>query len=155
MNDTELSPQQLAEACSDAMFSRDGASQGLGMRIESVAPGRAVLTMTVREDMLQGHGNCHGGFIFALADSAFAFACNTYDEATVASGCSIDYLGPGQLGDLLTATAEERSRRGRTGIYDITVRNQHGDEIALFRGRSYKIRGTVRRLSETTAENHA
>ncbi|MCG6656805.1 hydroxyphenylacetyl-CoA thioesterase PaaI [Halomonas campisalis] len=155
MSESALSPQQLAEACADAMFSRDGASQGLGMRIESVAPGRAVLTMTVRQDMVQGHGNCHGGFIFALADSAFAFACNTYDEATVASGCSIDYLGPGQLGDELTATAEERSRRGRTGIYDITVRNQRGDEIALFRGRSYKIRGTVRRLEDTAAGGNA
>ena len=153
MPESKLSPQQLAEACADAMFSRDNASQGLGMRIESVAPGRAVLTMTVREDMVQGHGNCHGGFIFALADSAFAFACNSYDEATVASGCSIDYLGPGQLGARLTAPAEERSRRGRTGIYDITVRNQHGAEVALFRGRSYKIRGTVRRLEETAAES--
>ena len=151
MTESELSPQQLAEACADAMFSRDNASQGLGMRIESVAPGRAVLTMTVSEEMVQGHGNCHGGFIFALADSAFAFACNTYDEATVASGCSIDYLGPGRLGDVLTATAEERSRRGRTGIYDITVCNQRGDEVALFRGRSYKIRGTVRRKEESTA----
>jgi phenylacetic acid degradation protein PaaD len=87
MTDRDLSPQQLAEACADAMFSRDNASRGLGMRIESVAPGRAVLTMTVREEMVQGHGNCHGGFIFTLADSAFAFACNSYDEATVASGC--------------------------------------------------------------------
>ncbi|MFP4137349.1 MAG: hydroxyphenylacetyl-CoA thioesterase PaaI [Halomonas sp.] len=155
MTDRELTPQQLAEACAESMFSRDSASQGLGMRIESVAPGRAVLTMSVRQEMVQGHGNCHGGFIFALADSAFAFACNTYDEATVASGCSIDYLGPGRLGDVLTATAEERSRRGRTGIYDITVRNQHGDEVALFRGRSYKIRGTVRRLEETAAEDQA
>ncbi|MEQ5800548.1 hydroxyphenylacetyl-CoA thioesterase PaaI [Halomonas sp. H10-9-1] len=155
MSESELSPQQLAEACADAMFSRDNASQGLGMRIESVAPGRAVLTMSVREDMVQGHGNCHGGFIFALADSAFAFACNTYDDATVASGCSIDYLGPGQLGDVLTATAEERSRRGRTGIYDITVRNQHGHEVALFRGRSYKVRGTVRRQEESTAGENA
>ena len=155
MSDRELTPQQLAEACAESMFARDIASQNLGMRIESVAPGRAVLTMTVREDMVQGHGNCHGGCIFALADSAFAFACNTSDEATVGSGCSIDYLGPGQLGDLLTATAEERSRRGRTGIYDITVRNQHDDEVALFRGRSYKIRGTVRRLEETAAESQA
>jgi acyl-CoA thioesterase len=155
MTETTLTPQQLAEACTDSMFCRDSASRGLGIRITSVAPGRAVLTMTVREDMLQGHGNCHGGFIFILADSAFAYACNTYDEATVASGCSIDYLGPGQLGDVLTATAEERSRRGRTGLYDITVRNQHGDEVALFRGRSYKIRGTVRRLKETAAGENA
>lgn len=155
MTDTPLNPQQLAEACTRAMFARDNASQGLGMQIESVAPGRAVLTMRVREDMVQGHGNCHGGFIFTLADSAFAFACNSYDEATVAAGCSIDYLGPGKLGDVLTATAEERSRRGRTGIYDITVRNQRGEEVALFRGRSYKVRGSVRRLEETTAEGQA
>ena len=154
MSEPPLTPQQLAEACTDSMFSRDSASHGLGIHIASVAPGRAVLTMTVREDMLQGHGNCHGGFIFILADSAFAYACNSYDEATVASGCSIDYLGPGKLGDVLSATAEERSRRGRTGIYDITVHNQHGDEVALFRGRSYKIRGTVRRLEESaTGEN--
>lgn len=155
MSDSQLTPQQLAEACADAMFSRDHASQGLGMRITHVALGFAELTMTVRQDMVQGHGNCHGGFLFTLADSAFAFACNSYDEATVAAGCSIDYLGPGQLGDEITATAEERSRRGRTGIYDITLRNQHGDTVALFRGRSYKIRGSVRRLEDTDAENTA
>ncbi|WP_355661357.1 hydroxyphenylacetyl-CoA thioesterase PaaI [Halomonas salifodinae] len=146
-----LTPQQLAEACAEAMFARDGASQALGMEIVSVAPGQAVMRMTVRDTMVQGHGNCHGGYLFTLADSAFAFACNTYDEATVASGCSIDYLGPAWEGDVLTATAEEQSRRGRTGVYDITIRNQHGDAIALFRGRSYKIRGSVRRLEETTA----
>ena len=122
MSDT-LTPQQLAEACADAMFARDHASRGLGMRLERVAPGRAVLSMTVRQEMVQGHGHCHGGFLFALADSAFAFACNTYDEATVAAGCSIDYLGPAWEGDVLTASAEERSRRGRTGVYDITVCN--------------------------------
>ena len=145
-----LTPQQLAEACAEAMFARDTASQSLEMQIDSVAPGRAVITMKVQHRMVQGHGNCHGGYIFTLADSAFAFACNTYDEATVASGCSIDYLGPAWEGDVLTATAEEHSRRGRTGVYDITIRNQNGDAIALFRGRSYKIRGSVRRLEETT-----
>jgi acyl-CoA thioesterase len=155
MSDSPLTPQQLAEACAEAMFSRDHASQGLGMRITRMAPGFAELSMIVRQDMVQGHGNCHGGFLFTFADSAFAFACNSYDEATVASGCNIDYLGPGQLGDELTATAEERSRRGRTGIYDITIRNQHGDTIALFRGRSYKIRGSVRRLEETAAGDNA
>lgn len=155
MTDSPLTPQQLAEACAEAMFTRDHASQGLGMRITRMEPGLAELTMTVRQDMVQGHGNCHGGFLFALADSAFAFACNSYDEATVAAGCSIDYLGPGQLGDVLTATAEELSRRGRTGIYDVTIRNQHGNTIALFRGRSYKIRGSVRRLEETAAGDNA
>lgn len=155
MSDPQLSPQQLAKACAEAMFSRDHASQGLGMRITAMAPGYAELTMTVRQDMVQGHGNCHGGFLFALADSAFAFACNSYDDATVAASCSIDYLGPGQLGDELTATAEERSRRGRTGIYDVTLRNQRGDTIALFRGRSYKIRGSVRRLGDPAAGDNA
>ena len=151
MSNAPLTPQQLAEACADAMYARDHASQGLGMRITRMAPGFAELSMTVRQDMVQGHGHCHGGFLFTLADSAFAFACNSHDEATVAAGCSIDYIGPGQLGDELTATAEERSRRGRTGLYDVTVRNQHGDTVALFRGRSYKIRGSVRRLEDTAA----
>lgn len=151
MSNAPLTPQALAEACAEAMYARDHASQGLGMRIKRIAPGFAELTMTVRQDMVQGHGHCHGGFLFALADSAFAFACNSYDEATVAAGCSIDYIGPGQLGDELTATAEERSRRGRTGLYDVTIRNQHGDTVAQFRGRSYKIRGSVRRLEDTDA----
>ncbi|WP_409524438.1 hydroxyphenylacetyl-CoA thioesterase PaaI [Nitrincola sp. MINF-07-Sa-05] len=146
---SELSPQQLAEACAEAMYSRDMASQNLGMKIESVGPGRAVLSMKITDEMIQGHDSCHGGYIFTLADSTFAFACNTYDEATVASGCSIEYLAPGKSGDLLTAIGEERSRSGRTGVYDITVQNQHGKTVALFRGKSYKVRGSVRRLEET------
>ncbi|MGQ7247645.1 hydroxyphenylacetyl-CoA thioesterase PaaI [Halomonas sp. V046] len=140
----DLGPQALAEACAEAMFARDQASQALGMRLVEVGPGRAVLAMTVREDMLQGHGNCHGGLLFTLADSAFAFACNSYDEATVAAGCSIDYLAPAQLGDELTASAIERSRRGRTGLYDITLSRQNGEPVALFRGRSHRLRGSVR-----------
>ena len=91
----------------------------------------------------QGHGTCHGGFLFALADSAFAFACNSYDEATVALGCSIDYVAPALCGDLLTATASEQSRKGRTGLYDVRIENQRGELIALFHGKSYKVRGTV------------
>lgn len=146
---SELSPQQLAEACAEAMYSRDMASQKLGMKIESVGPGRAVLSMQITDEMIQGHDSCHGGYIFTLADSTFAFACNTYDEATVASGCSIEYLAPGKSGDLLTAIGEERSRSGRTGVYDITVQNQHGKTVALFRGKSYKVRGSVRRLEES------
>lgn len=145
---TQLTPQQLAEACAEAMFSRDQASQQLGMKIVSVSPGRAVLTMTVDNRMIQGHGNCHGGYLFTLADSAFAFACNTYDLATVASGCSIEYVAPAKEGDRLTATAEERSRGSRTGVYDITITNQDEQVIVLFRGKSYQVRGSVRRLEE-------
>lgn len=147
---TQLTPQQLAEACAESMFSRDQASQQLGMKILSVNPGKAVLTMTVDNRMIQGHGACHGGYLFTLADSAFAFACNTYDLATVASGCSIEYVAPAKEGDQLTATAEERSRGSRTGVYDITITNQDGQTVALFRGKSYQVRGSVRRLEENT-----
>jgi acyl-CoA thioesterase len=101
------------------------------------------MSMTVRADMLNGHKTCHGGFIFALADSTFAFACNSRNLATVASGCSIDYLAPGFEGDVLTATAAEYSLAGRTGVYDVHVTNQHGKPIAIFRGRSYRINGQV------------
>ena len=135
--------QRLAERVADGMFVNDRASRGLGMRIVSVAPGRAEMTMTVREDMLNGHAMCHGGFIFLLADSTFAFACNSYNRNTVAQGCSIDYLAPAHLGDVLHATGVERSRTGRTGVYDIEVRNQHGKTVALFRGKSYRIDGHV------------
>jgi len=99
--------------------------------------------MTVRADMVQGHGTCHGGFLFALADSAFAFACNSYNEATVAIGCSIDYIAPARLGDTLTADCIEQSRSGRTGNYDVRIENQQGQLIALFHGKSYKVRGSV------------
>ena len=101
------------------------------------------MTMTVRADMLNGHQTCHGGFIFALADSAFAFACNSYNEATVAIGCSIDYIAPARLGDTLNADCTEQSRSGRTGNYDVRIENQQGQLIALFHGKSYKVRGTV------------
>lgn len=146
---TDPDAQKLAEECANAMFARDQASQHLGMEIVSVSPGKAVLTMTVTEQMIQGHGSCHGGYLFTLSDSAFAFACNSYDKATVASGCSIDYMYGAKLGDKLTATAEEQSRGGRTGIYDITLTNQDGRTVALFRGRSYQVRGSVRNLEES------
>jgi len=135
--------QALAERVAQAMFDRDRASQRMGMRIVRVAPGRAELTMTVREDMLNGHDICHGGFIFTLADSAFAFACNSYDLNTVAQGGAIEFLAPARQDDVLTAVAEERSLSGRTGVYDVAVRNQHGETVALFRGKSYRIRGHV------------
>ncbi len=139
----------LAERVAAAMWERDGASQGLGMRITGVGPGHAELAMTVRADMLNGHAICHGGFIFTLCDSAFAYACNSYNLNTVASGCGIDFLAPAREGDVLTAVAQERSAVGRTGVYDIEVSNQHGERIALFRGKSYRIRGHV---IETAAE---
>ena len=135
--------QALAERVAQAMYTRDRASQTLGMKIATVSPGRAELTMTVRADMLNGHAICHGGFIFLLADSAFAFACNSYNLTTVASGCSIDFVAPAHEGDRLIAIARERSASGRTGVYDIEVRNQNGETVALFRGKSYRIKGRV------------
>lgn len=139
----QVSEQDRARRCADAMYQRDRASQHLDMRVEEVAPGRAVLSMPVTETMIQGHDSCHGGYIFMLADSAFAFACNTYDEATVASGCAIDYVAPGKLGDVLTAEAREQTRKGRTGVYDVRVSNERDELVALFRGKSYKIKGPV------------
>ena len=133
----------LARAVADRMFANDRASRGLGMAIAGVAPGTATLTMTVRADMLNGHAICHGGYIFTLSDSAFAFACNSYNLNTVAQGCAIEFLAPAREGDVLTARAAERSRAGRTGVYDIEVTNQRGQTIALFRGKSYQIKGHV------------
>jgi acyl-CoA thioesterase len=135
--------QALAERVASAMFARDLASQALGMRIVSVGAGQAQLSMPVRADMLNGHLTCHGGFIFSLADSAFAFACNSYNLTTVASGCTIEFVAPARENDLLTAVARERSASGRTGVYDIEVTNQHGAAIAFFRGKSYRIKGHV------------
>ena len=135
--------QALCERVVAAMYARDPASQAMGMRLGRVGPGRAELAMTVRADMLNGHAICHGGFIFTLADSAFAYACNSYNLTTVASGCAIDFVAPAHEGDVLTAVAQERSVSGRTGIYDIEVKNQRGETIAYFRGRSYRVKGHV------------
>src|SRR5574343_1115624 len=123
------------------MWAQDRASQSLGMEVLAIAPGSATLAMTVREDMLNGFEICHGGLITTLADSTFAFACNSYNELTVASGFTVDLLAPGRLGDVLTARATEVSKAGRTGVYDIEVHNQRGERIAVFRGRSYTMRG--------------
>ena len=136
-------PQSVAEASARSMYAQDRASQALGMRILEVRPGYARLGMTVREDMVNGHQLCHGGLIFTLADSAFAFACNTYDAVTVASSGTIEFLLPARLGDELTAIADERSRSKRTGVYDVAVRNQRGECVALFRGRSHEIGGRI------------
>jgi acyl-CoA thioesterase len=134
-------PQQLAEHVRDGMFANDRASRALGMRIVEVGPGRAVLEMTVLDTMVNGHDLCHGGLIATLADSAFAFACNSYNELTVASGFSIDILAPGKLGDVLTARCTEVSKSGRTGVYDAVVTNQRGERVAVFRGRSHTMKG--------------
>ena len=136
-------PQSVAEGSARAMYALDHASRGLGMRILEVRPGYARLSMTVREDMVNGHKLCHGGLIFTLADSAFAFACNTYNSVTVASAASVEFILPARLGDELTATAEERSRSKRTGVYDVVVRNKQGESVALFRGRSHELGGSI------------
>jgi acyl-CoA thioesterase len=136
-------PQSVAEASARAMYEQDRASQALGMRVLEVRPGYARLAMKVREDMVNGHQLCHGGLIFTLADSAFAFACNTYDLVTVASSGTIEFLLAGRLGDELTATAEQRTRSKRTGVYDVSVHNQRGECLALFRGRSHQIGGSI------------
>ena len=135
--------QALAESVAASMYARDVASKSLGMRIVHVEPGFSELTMTVRADMLNGHAICHGGLIFTLADSAFAFACNSYNLSTVASGCAIEFIAPAREGDMLTARARERQLAGRTGIYDVEVANGRGEVVALFRGKSYRIKGHV------------
>lgn len=136
-------PQALARLAGETMYANDRASQGLGIEMKSIGPGTATMTMTVRGDMLNGHKTCHGGFLFSLADSAFAFACNSHNQVTVASGCSIDFLAPAFEGDVLTAVATEYSLAGRTGVYDVHVSNQSGTRIAVFRGRSYRVKGLV------------
>lgn len=125
----------LAQACADRMWASDHASRGLGMQLTGVGPGTATVEMTVREDMVNGHGICHGGLISTLADSAFAFACNSHGTVTVAAGFTVDFVAPGRLGDTLVATAREVLVRGRSGLYDVTVTCGE-DVIAQFRGRS-------------------
>lgn len=125
----------LARRCADSMYAADTASQRAGITLEDVSPGRATTRMTVTGAMLNGHRTCHGGYVFLLADTAFAFACNTYGATTVAQACDIVFVRPARLGDELVATAAERGRYGRNGIYDVTV-SRGGDVIAEFRGRS-------------------
>jgi acyl-CoA thioesterase len=136
-------PQALAELATKTMFERDPASQALGMALAEVRPGYARMSMPIRQDMLNGHQICHGGYIFMLADSAFAFACNSHNHATVAAGCNIEFLAAGKLGDLLTAEAMEQTLSGKTGVYDVKVSNQEGRTVALLRGKSHRIGGLV------------
>ena len=135
-----MTPQEIAERVGRDMFAVDPASQGLGMKVEAMGPGLARMSMRVRAEMLNGFQICHGGFITTLADSTFAFACNSYNELTVAAGIVVDFLSPARLDDVLTAEAREVSRAGRTGVYDVSVRNQRGELVAVLRGRSHCIR---------------
>ncbi|HBF51208.1 MAG TPA: hydroxyphenylacetyl-CoA thioesterase PaaI [Massilia sp.] len=143
LDDVTQDAQALAELAGKTMYERDPASKGLGMTLDEIRPGYARMSMRVRPDMLNGHASCHGGFIFTLADSAFAFACNSHNFNTVGAGCTIDYLAPGREGDVLTAEAQEQALAGKTGVYDVTVTNTEGKTIALFRGKSHRVSGTV------------
>ncbi|MGR3315143.1 hydroxyphenylacetyl-CoA thioesterase PaaI [Roseovarius indicus] len=138
-----MTPKERAERSAEAMWKDDRASQWFGMEIVEVDEGRAVLRMTVAPEHCNGHGSCHGGVTFSLADSAFAFACNSRNQSTVAQHNIISYLAPGKEGDVLTAVAEETDLSGRSGIYDVTVTNQDGRKIASFRGLSRTIAGTL------------
>ncbi|MDT0617876.1 hydroxyphenylacetyl-CoA thioesterase PaaI [Salinisphaera sp. P385] len=133
----------LAARVVAAMYARDAASQAFGMSIREVCAARVCVSMTVRADMTQAVGTCHGGVIFSLADSAFAFACNRFNERTVAAGCGIEFLHPARVGDVLTAEAVEQAAMGRSGIYDVRVSNQNEETIALFRGKSRRISGST------------
>jgi len=141
--DESQQAQRLAERVTDVLYEQDRASRALGIRIEEVRPGYARLSMVVRPDMTNGHRIGHGGLVFTLADSAFAFACNSRNESNVAASASIDFLAPSHEGDELTAVATELWKSGRSGIYEITVTNQKGERVALFRGRSARITGQV------------
>ena len=138
---SEATPQEIAERVRDGMLKNDRATRAMGMQVVDISPGRATVTMRVREDMLNGHDTCHGGLISTLADSAFAFACNSHGELTVAASITVDFLAPGRKDDLLTAQAHEVSKAGRTGLYDCEISNQRGERIAVFRGRSHTMKG--------------
>jgi len=137
-----MTDQSVAEQCAKKMLSMDEASKSLGVTIEKITPGHAVIAMQVTNKMLNGHKICHGGFIFTLADSAFAIACNSYNKTAVAASCDISFVRPAYTGDTLSATATEQYRAGRNGIYDVTVSNQNDETIALFRGKSRVISKT-------------
>lgn len=143
-----MTPDELARATAQAMYEADGCSRALGMELLEVRAGYARLSMAIRPEFLNGHQICHGGLIFTLADSTFAFACNSYNVNTVAAGCSIEFLRPVQPDDVLTAEAVEQVLSGRNGIYDIRVTNRAGEAVAMFRGKSAQIRGNVIPVAE-------
>jgi acyl-CoA thioesterase len=141
MTSSALSPLELAQESARIMWAEDTATRHVGMQLLEVTPGRAKLSLTVRDEFTNGHGMCHGGYIFILADSAFAFACNSHNQRAVAASAAIEFIAAAQRGDLLTAECAEQSRGGRSGLYDTRVTDQNGRLIALFRGRSATIRG--------------
>ena len=142
MNDSPLDPKALAERVGVGMMAEDAASRGLGMRVEAMGPGYARLSMRVRPEMLNGFKICHGGFITLLADSAFAFACNSSNELTLAAGIVVDFVAPAMEGELLVAEAREVVLIGRTGVYDVTVTNEKSQIVAVLRGRSHRTKNT-------------
>lgn len=135
--------QLIAEAVGRGMYERDHAAQSLGIVLDQIAPGRARMSMTVRPDMVNGHAICHGGMIFTLADTTFAYACNSHNDVTVAQTAQITFIAAARSGDRLTAEGVEQSRTGRTGVYDVRVSDQTGRTVALFRGNSYRLKGEV------------
>ncbi len=141
-------PDEIARRSAEVMLGDDRASAAAGIALVEVAPGRATVTMTVRPDMVNGHDIAHGGFVFLLADTAFAVACNSYGQSTVAAGCDIVFVDAARAGDELTAVAEERHRAGRSGLYDVSVRRADGSVVAELRGRSRTIAGTLVVLEE-------
>jgi phenylacetic acid degradation protein PaaD len=143
-------PDEIARRSADAMLGEDKASAAAGIELVDVSPGRATVTMTVRDDMVNGHDIAHGGYVFLLADTAFAVACNSYGRSTVAAGCDIAFVAATKAGDELTAVAEERHRAGRSGLYDVSVRRADGTVVAELRGRSRTIAGTLVPLEETS-----
>ena len=136
-----MTAQEIAESTRDAMWQDDHASQAMGMQVLAIGPGSATVCMTVRRDMLNGHDICHGGLMTMLADTAFAFACNAYNEVTVAAGFDVNLISSARQGDVLTAVCVELSKSGRTGVYDVSVRNQRDEAVVAFRGRSYTVKG--------------
>ena len=143
MDDAAPNSQALAEAVRAHMYARDHAAQALGITIEAIGPGFARCRMVVRQDMVNGHATCHGGVTFTLADTAFAYACNACNRATVAQGAQISFIAPARLGEVLIASAREQSRSGRIGVYDVEVARDDGTVVALFRGTSYETRNAV------------
>ncbi|MED5461174.1 MAG: hydroxyphenylacetyl-CoA thioesterase PaaI [Pseudomonadota bacterium] len=138
-----MNNKEIAQRCRDTMWHYDTAVREMGIEVSVSGPGMATTTIDVKAQMVNGHGICHGGFIFTLADSAFAYACNTYDRVTVAASAGIEFVRPARLGDRLTAEAREAHRGGRTGIYDVEVTNEAGEVVAIFRGRSYATRQPI------------
>lgn len=142
MDEKSMTPEAIAATCAQVMWEKDTVANHLGMELLSISPGKASLSMTVQDFMINGHGTCHGGYIFTFADSAFAYACNGYNQFTVGQHCAISYINPAYSGDVLVATADERMRSGRNGMYDISITNQNGELIAEFRGNSRTVKGT-------------